>query len=174
MKKISYNDMKTKGFETRPQMRYLLQLARKYPDRFSWVYDVLKNHGVPSEETALNTYWSGPYNVSPETPSYTYTGRKGSMLEKIIKLAQAFDDNGNASTAKKLDTVVVRSVMIDQDAAEEVANMFWTIRKNELPKDPEMQSKWFERLQSFEPFQGLNRETQEESERILGDKILGR
>ena len=173
--KKAYYDANSLGFRTRPQMRYLLNLYKRDPSRYAWVARVLKEHGATSEEAALKTYWDEPYRESPDTPSYKYTGRKA-MLEKLIKIAQKFDDFGNSEAAKKLDTVVIRKMMVDEDAAQSVANAFWSVRKNEVPSNPEKLVIFInETLSEFRPFQRLpNEETREEARRMVADKILGR
>ena len=171
--------MHSSGFQTKAQMRYLLQMARKHPDKYKWVFDVLKDHGVPSDEGPLHTYWAPPYNVSPETPSYTYVGkgrRAMNSVEKILKVAQALEDNGSPESAEKLDQIVLKSVMIDEQAAKEVANMFWSLRKNEAPPrdDQEAMADFFMKFEEFEPYFRLNPATKTEAKNRLGDKVLGR
>lgn len=175
--KKALNPVKERGFQSKSQMRYLLMMAKKYPGEYSWVLDAFKRHGTPGEEGPLQTYWTGPYNKSPDTPSYVYTGRgRKAMLEKLIKIAQKFDDSGNPETAKKLDKVVVRKMMVDENAAKLAANAFWVLRKNEVPKDPEGLALFLDqKFSEFKPFQMLpNSETKEEAKRMVADKILGR
>lgn len=177
MKKIALNPVREQGFDSKAQMRFLLQRAREYPNEYSWVIDALKEHGVPESEGPLHTYWTGPYNKSPDTPSYIYTGRKSNMqIEKLIKIAQQFDDLGNSETAKKLDTVAIKNVMVDEDAARSAVNAFWLIRKNEIEvNNPEKLAQLFHTFLKFEGYKKLpNEETKEEAKKMLGDKILGR
>ena len=174
MKKQAYYDAESLGFKTLPQLRFLMMLYKKDPSKYSWVARVLKDHGAPSEETALNTYWEAPYLESPDTPSYKYTGKKAA-LQKLIKVAQMFDDAGNPEGAKKVDKIVTK-MMVDSDAAKSVANAFWSIRKHEVPKDPNGLAIFLnEKLSNFKPFQELpNMETKEEAKNMVADKIKGR
>ena len=174
MKKKAYYDAESLGFKTLPQLRYLMMLYKKDPSKYAWVARVLKDHGAPAEETALNTYWEGPYEESPNTPSYKYTGRSAA-LKKLIKVAQMFDDSGNPEGAKKVDKIVTK-MMVDSDAAKSVANAFWSIRKGEVPKDQNGLAIFLdETLSKFKPFQELpNTETKEEAKKMVADKIKGR
>jgi hypothetical protein len=174
VKKESINNIKQKGFDSLAQMRFLLHLAREHPEKYSFVFDILKEHGVPKKEKVDPAYWKGPYKVSPDTPSYIYTGRSATNnLEKLIRIAQHLDDMGNLSSSTKLDKVV-RRTFLQEELANRVANMFWTIRKDEVTNDPSELAKWFNRLENFEPYKKLDSATQQEVERKLGDKILGR
>jgi hypothetical protein len=164
--KKSLNPIRERGFDSKAQMRYLLMMMREHPDQYGWVKDVIRNHGVPSTEGPLRTYWEPPYNKSPKKPSYVYTGR-ASLINKIVRFASQLPHH----QAQQL----LRPLYVDESTANEVANMFWTIRGNELNKqDPEQLLAFFHKLQEFKPFASLNSETQEETKRILGDKILGR
>jgi len=90
MDKKAYNPIKSKGFDSKAQARFLLHLMEQYPEKYSWVKSVLKEFGMPSEEGPLHTYWKGPYNVSPETPSYTYTSRtKANTTTGLTKFSEA-------------------------------------------------------------------------------------
>jgi hypothetical protein len=172
VKKEAINNIRQKGFDSKAQMRYLLYLAREYPEKYSFVYDILGEHGVPSEDGPFHTYWTGPYKVSPDTPSYVYTGRSA-MVQKLVRVAQHLDDVGRPLSAKRVDAIAQR-VFLDEELANKVANMYWIVRKDEISTDPEKLIRWFDKLQEFKPYQQLDSATQQEVERILGDKILGR
>lgn len=167
MFKKALNPVKERGFDSKAQMRYLLMMMREHPEQYGWVKDAIRTHGVPKVEGPLRTYWEPPYNKSPKTPSYVYTGRSASLTNKIIRFASKLSE----AQARQL----IRPIYVDDQAALEVANMFWTIRGNEFDKqDPEQLLALFRKLNEFEPFKALNSETQEEAKRMVGDKILGR
>ena len=174
MRKQSRYDARDLGFKTKPQMRYLLKMLWEYPEEYSWVKDVLKDHGIPDPEEALRTYWTGPYKKSPDTPSYVYTGGKSaSTRAKLIRIAKQLNHLGS-SCASKLNKLAIRHIDIDEKHARAVANTFWVINKEDVTKDPEQRYEWFGRLENFRPYQELNEETKQEVYRLLGDKILGR
>lgn len=107
MDKFAINNVKQKGFDSRAQMRYLLILARDYPEKYKWVFKALRDHGVPEEEGPKGTYWytipeGGFYNVTPSTPSYKYKGKKRSKLEteKWRKAVGRFDKVINSKITK--------------------------------------------------------------------------
>lgn len=108
MKKEARNPVRQNGFANKAQMRLLLQWAKQYPEKYKWVFEVLREHGTPSDDGPLHTYWTGPYNVSPEKPSYVYTGGKKGSLERLVRVAQAFDDLGNIRVAQKLDRITFK------------------------------------------------------------------
>lgn len=175
MKKQALNNIKQKGFDSKAQMRYLLFLARKYPNKYDFVFDVLREHGVPSKEKEENAYWEAPYKVSPDTPSYRYKKRKSAMSieQKLLKIANFFDES-NSSSASKIDKILHRRVVINYDLARIVANAFWSMHKNEISRDPEEMHHWFMKLHTFKAFQQLNSETKQEAERMLSDRLMGR
>lgn len=109
LNKHAINNVLEKGFDSRAQMRYLLRMAKDHPEKYSWVFKALKEHGVPKVEGPLHTYWEGPYQVSPETPSYTYTGRTGS-LAKLIVIAQKLDNLGSLKSALRLSILADKSL----------------------------------------------------------------
>jgi hypothetical protein len=176
MKKQALNNIKQKGFDSKAQMRYLLFLARKYPDKYKFVFDVLREHGVPSKEKEENAYWEAPYKVSPDTPSYRYKGKRKSAMsieQKLMKIADFFDES-DSSSASKINKILHRRTTIDYDLARTVANAFWAMYKNEISKDPEQMYRWFLKLHAFETFKQLNSETKQETERMLSDRLMGR
>lgn len=167
MFKKALNPVKERGFDSKAQMRYLLMMMREYPEQYGWVKDTLRSHGVPKVEGPLRTYWEPPYNKSPKTPSYTYTGRSAHLTNQITHFASKLSE----AQARQL----LRPLYVDESLAREVTNMFWTIRGNEVDKqDPQQLLALFRKLNEFQPFQHLNSETQEEVKRMVGDKILGR
>jgi hypothetical protein len=183
--KLAINNVRQKGFDSKAQMRFLLMLAKTHPSKYQWVYEVLRDHGVPTAEKIEPAYWEAPYNVSPDTPSYTYKSTQkskkpmrnpnlASIIGKVLKVANKLDLIGRHIMASKLDRWATRRVDIDIKSALEVANSFWSLRKNELSKDPEELVKWFDTLEYFESYINQNSETKEEIRRILSDKILGR
>lgn len=172
--KIALNNVKQKGFDSKSQMRYLLMLAKTHSE-YSWVFEVLREHGVPSTDKVEPAYWEAPYKVSPDTPSYSYKRKlSSSIFNKIIKIANELDSIGKHLMANKLDKWASRRVNIDFKSALDTANSYWSLRKNELSKDPEELAKWFNNLDYFESYMQQNSETREEVKRILSDKILGR
>jgi hypothetical protein len=175
MKKQAIYDAQNLGFRSKNQMRFLLDLASKYPDRYKWVYDVLKEHGVPERDSPLLTYWEGPYNVSPDTPSYTYKSKRKTesmLIEKLIKFANELDNRGLSVQADKLDEII--PALLNTNKAMQVANAFWSLWKNEIPTTKEGLLSFFNHFESFKLLQELYSSDQEEARRYLGDKILGR
>lgn len=164
MKKIALNPLRETGFQSKAQMRYLLRMAKEDPEKFSFVYDVLREHGVPSEDGPLHTYWTGPYNTSPETPSYVYTGRSASDLESFVKKAKA----------KVAD--FSRAPMYDDNRAKQVANQFWTIRGSEFSDSLtlDQMAEKLNSLEQFQPYSELDEATKQEARNYVGDFILGR
>ena len=115
VKKIAFNDLKENGFQTKSQMRYLLRLAREHPEKYEWVYDILREHGAPGRDGPLGTHWytideGGYYNMSPETPSYKYKKRSASLIVKIIKAAESFDETGETKKAEQLDKIASKQI----------------------------------------------------------------
>jgi len=178
--KEAKNSILENGFQSKPQVRYLLHLMRLYPDRYSWVKDALKDHGMPEEEEPLHTYWEGPYKVSPDTPSYTYTGRRSANLKNLLKLAEKLDLRGKAKEAETLDLFVAKKAaiemkpfIIDERAAKETANRYWSIRGNEITRSSTTTdlAKLFKRFEDFEPYKLLSASSQEEAQKYLSDLL---
>jgi len=179
VQKIAYYDAKVHGFKSQAQMRYLLEMARQHEDRYDWVWDVLSDHGVPEKEEALNTYWTGPYKISPDTPSYVYTGRPqvelqqtASLINGLIKLADELDEESSWKQAQKVDEIIARKAQVispvDEFDAQVVANTFW-----ELWKTEPVESIW-QRLESFKDYQTLPSAVQVMVERLISDKLKDR
>lgn len=170
-------DAQSLGFQSQPQMRYLLRMLYEYPDRYGWVADVLREHGVPAREEALHTYWEGPYNLSPKTPSYTYTGKKkkeSCMKERMQKFAEKMKTMGKTVLADRVDSGIQ---FLDKELEpHEVANSFWALHANEIQAatTPQELMKWFLRFNKFEPMTKLEPQEQEEAKRFLGDLVKGR
>lgn len=172
--KEAVNNIREKGFDTRSQMRYLLRMAKEYPEDYSWVFDALRDHGVPKTEGPLQTHWKGPYNKSPETPSYTYVSR-ASSISKLTRIAQGFDNLGRVRTAQQLDDLVLKSFMIDHDAARKAANSFWTInvgRKESL--NQERTQELLNKLEQFLSHKEFDEATKTEVRNKISDKMMGR
>lgn len=96
------------GFKNKAQMRYLLMVAAEHPEKYSWVWKILDKHGVPESDGPTHEYWEGPYNVSPATPSYTYTGRSAANMKSLLKIAEILDADGKNNSAMILDKIVNR------------------------------------------------------------------
>ena len=170
LSKEALNRIKEKGFDSKAQARLLMMWARDHEDKYGWVWDVLRNHGLPSTEKVEPAYWAEPYNISPETPSYTYIGR-ASLNLKLVKFAQMLDDSGFEDQADKLDEIV----LLNKRTPRDVANSFWSVRGNEIKKnDSDSILRAFSLLEGFKDYKELNPADQEEAKRVVGDKILGR
>ena len=52
----------------------------------------------------------GYYNMSPETPSYKYKKRSASLIVKIIKAAESFDETGETKKAEQLDKIASKQI----------------------------------------------------------------
>lgn len=177
------NSILENGFQSKPQVRYLLRLMRLYPDQYSWVKDALKDHGMPERDEPLHTYWDEPYNVSPDTPSYRYTGRRKSELKTLIKLANKLDAQGKEEKARILDLFISKKIqanakqlapfVIDEKSAKEVANQYWSVRGNEIVKDSSSVDlvKFFDKFEEFKPYNLLSPLSQQEAHRFLGDLL---
>lgn len=165
--KQARNSIKENGFQSAAQARLLMMWARDYPAKYDWVWDVVRDHGIPEKEQVDNVHWEGPYNVSPTTPSYTYVAK---MKLKLVKFAQMLDDAGFEEEAEKLDVV-----LMDKKNPREVANSFWAVRGSEIKKnDSDSILRAFSLLESFDEYKELDPADQEEAKRTIGDKILGR
>lgn len=167
MYKKARNPVKEKGFDSKAQMRYLLMLMRKYPDKYSWVKDALKTHGAPATEGPLRTYWEPPYNVSPDTPSYIYTGRRSQINTMIVKFADKLVESGKTHLAIHIVN------------PWHAANAFWAMFKVEMKADKANQEAlvtWFEKFDAFldKNYPSLTKLERVEAHRSLGDKILDR
>jgi len=174
MKKIAIDNIKEEGFRSKAQMRYLLHLMKEHPEKYSWVKDVLRDHGVPDVAGPLHRYWEPPYNVSPETPSYKYTGRSANMFEKLIKFADKLEELGFEQEAVELDDAMFQ--VLEKHHPKSVANSFWSIHGNELVKaDQEERSHILdERFPVFAEKYDLTEEEKVLAQQYLGDKLLGR
>lgn len=177
--KIAFYDAKSKGFKSKAQMRLLLDWARKNPSKYSWVFDVLREHGIPSQDEASNEYWEAPYNISPSTPSYTYKSRKGSMLNKLIKLANDLDENGYYSQAEKIDSMFLPASTLNENKAEAAAKSFMSLWENNLvamlEKAPLTSGQMLGLEKMFEKFKPMQEitdsATKAEARAYLGDMI---
>lgn len=173
---IAWNAVKQNGFQTKAQMRFLLYLMQQYPSKYSWVKDVLRDHGVPSDEGPLHTYWSGPYNVSPETPSYVYHGkgkkkRKATLIDRLRVFGGKLD-----SHPELLDELDDTITMLEHETPQAVANQFWSLWKNDMrtASNPEDLAMWMDRFYQFAEMRNLSPQDVVEAQRYLGDKLLGR
>lgn len=167
MFKKALNPVRTKGFDSKAQMRYLLMLLRKYPDKYSWVKDALRDHGAPATEGPLHTYWEPPYNISPETPSYVYT-RRSQIDAMLVKFANKLLDHGKTDLARKIIS-----------GPQNAANTFWTLFGRDVEKskgDQEALVEWFDRFNNFlaKSYGELSSQDKVEAYRCFGDKILDR
>lgn len=177
MKKKAYNPIKETGFNSKAQMRYLLKLLYDYPEKYGFVKDILREHGVPETEGPLHTYWEPPYGVSPETPSYIYTGRGASLLRNIVRFADKLDDLGFESDAIKLDDAMIEVVNGKEKTPKELANSFWSTYGSEIkqiPTQEELVPYFTEKLSRFLKERDVSESTAFEVQQYLGDKILGR
>lgn len=165
--KISKNNVKENGFQSAAQARLLMMWAKDEP-KYSWVWQVVKDHGIPKNEHVEEIHWSEPYNISPTTPSYTYVAK---IESKLLKFAQQLDDLGFEEEADKLDQIV----FVENKDPRTVANSFWATRGSEIKKNnSDSILRAFDLLEDFEQYKELESADREEAKRIIGDKILGR
>ena len=176
MKKKAYNPVKTKGFDSKAQARYLLHLLQEHPEKYSWVKEVIKEHGLPSEEGPLHTYWEGPYNVSPETPSYKYTGRKSKkeadLISRLTRLATKLKERN--ISAEKIDNAIK---ILSRNDPKELANSFWSLWGNSIRRERHNQEalgRWMSKFHDFLSKYELSSKDRIEAEHYFGDKILDR
>lgn len=103
--KEAINNLIEKGsFDSKAQMRLLLKFYKQDPEKYSWVKDLLEVANIPKKEKIPEErcYWEGNYNISPNTPSYNYTGdgykkrkkKKSSLKKEILKFANAVKEEG--------------------------------------------------------------------------------
>lgn len=178
MDRIALNNIKDKGFDSQAQVRLLLLRAREYPERYKWVYKALKDHGLPSTEGPLKTYWEEPYNVSPTTPSYKYISpkyKKANLIKiSIIKLAQKYNNPTLIKLAEVMQHSIYKKYYIDYELVKKIANQFWTIVEEKSVKDQQAYAmKLFNKLENFQPFKNLNSTMQTAVINEISSKIKG-
>jgi len=163
-KKIKIRPMPTDQFES--VQKFLVDLVKLLESKKL----------VEASKVLRNTY--SRYKKLNEVPVYNVPPVAGDHSAQrtinLFKAAEILDSLGRTEMSKRFDKTAwetLRKVDIDMDQVKIVANTFWALWGGVMPLTNEDKIQLFKQLRKFGPYRGLNSETREEAERMIGDKI---